>query len=150
MQRTNFLAASVVGVVASLGGAAVAAAQIATPPTEPLQGRSNQNIRESYGRVVELIDELGLDDHDYRGHRVAAIFALNAAKGQLLEALRVRRQLERNQGNSNASIAYAQRAVARTIEMLQRDDADYAGHRVNAITDLQTAASDLQQALTSR
>ncbi|MDQ2908417.1 MAG: hypothetical protein M3R44_03590 [Candidatus Eremiobacteraeota bacterium] len=147
MQRTNFLAASAVGLAASLAGAGPAVAQV---PAGPMQGQSNQSLREAYGRIAELIDELGLDQEDYSGHRVAAIAQLNTAKGQLLEALKNRRQTERAQGSSDASIRYAQRAVARTIENLQRDDQDYGGHRVAAIGDLQTAEADLQQALKAR
>ncbi len=151
MQRHNFLAASAVGVAASLAGAGFALAQVPTqPPTQPMQGRSNQSIREAYGRVSELIDELGLDDRDYKGHRVAAIAQLNTAKSQLLEALRVRRQLDRSQGNSDASVQYAERALGRIIDNLGRDDTDYGGHRVAALGNLRTAQSDLQQATSSR
>ncbi|MBC5800774.1 MAG: hypothetical protein GIX03_05495 [Candidatus Eremiobacteraeota bacterium] len=151
MQRHNFLAASAVGVAASLAGAGLAFAQVPTQaPMQPMQGRSNQSIREAYGRVAELIDELGLDEHDYKGHRVAAIAQLNTAKSQLLEALKVRRETERSQGSSNASIEYAQRAVERIIDNLQRDASDYGGHRLTAIADLRTAQSDLQQAISSR
>ncbi len=144
MQRTNFLIASAVGVVASLAGGA--AAQAVTPA----QGRSNQSIREAYGQVAELIDELGLDKADYNGHRVAAIAQLNTAKSQLFEALKVRRQTDRAQGYSDASIRDAQRDVTRIIGNLQRDAADYGGHRLAAIADLQTAATDLQQAAITR
>ncbi len=147
MQRQNFIAASAVGVAASLAGAGLALAQA---PTQPMQGRSNQSIREAYGRVSELIDELGLDDRDYSGHRVAAIAQLNTAKSQLLEALKVRRQTDRSQGRSDASIQYANRAVERIIDNLQHDDSDYYGHRLAAIANLKTAQSDLQQATTSR
>ena len=147
MQRTNFLAASAVGIAASLAGAGLALAQA---PAAPMQARSNQSIRQAYGLIAEMIDELGLDQEDYKGHRVAAIGQLTTAKNQLFEALKVRRQIERTQGTSDGSLRYAQRAVARTIAELQGDEADYSGHRVAAIGDLQTAASDLQQALATR
>ncbi len=44
MQRTNFFAASAVGVVASLAGAGLAVAQ-----TRP-QGESNETLRDAYGQ----------------------------------------------------------------------------------------------------
>jgi hypothetical protein len=38
-------------------------------------------------RLETLIDQLQRDEHDYGGHRVAAIDAMQQARGQLDEAL---------------------------------------------------------------
>ena len=66
MQRTKFIAASAVGIAASLAGAGLAVAQ--APAPEPSQGN------------------LQADDRDYGGHRVLAIAELKIAESELDQA----------------------------------------------------------------
>jgi hypothetical protein len=146
MQRNKFVTASAIGVLASLAGTGLALAQTA-PPYRRGQMASNRSLRSAYGSVAEMIDELGLDQHDYAGHRVAAIGGLQAAKAQLLAGLQYRDQSERGQAGSDASMRYASGEVDRLVKRLQADTDDYGGHREQAITDLNNALQDLQQAL---
>ncbi len=144
MQRTNFLAASAVGVVASLAGAGLATAQNMMPG----QAKSNQNLRLAYGVIAGMVDELNQDPSDYGGHRVGAVKSLEEAKIQLFDALKSRNQVIRGQGSADSSLRYAERATARIIEDLKGQSDDYGGHRVAAIDALNAAERELRTALT--
>jgi hypothetical protein len=52
---------------------------------------SNENLRDVQRRVDALIDELSRDAHDYGGHRVNAINALQRARNEIIAAERFRR-----------------------------------------------------------
>lgn len=52
----------------------------------------------------------------------------------------------RTQGQSNGSIAKAANRVGMMISALQKDDKDYGGHRVTAISDLTNAQNELNAA----
>jgi hypothetical protein len=52
----------------------------------------------------------------------------------------------RTQGQSNGSIAKASNRVGMMISALQKDDKDYGGHRVTAISDLTNAQNELNAA----
>lgn len=54
------------------------------------QGRSNENVEFTRRYVEKAIDMLSHDRHDYNGYRVKAIGALQAARSQLLAAIRFR------------------------------------------------------------
>jgi hypothetical protein len=101
-------------------------------------------------------------DHDYGGHRVAAIKAIDAAEQQLRLALRsqhkrtplggktggkARGRQPEPQGISNLQLADAIVILERTRTLLQKADHDYGGHRVAAVRDIGAAIHQLQVAL---
>ena len=50
------------------------------------QGGSNRDVWYVRGWIENMIDQLQRDQHDYDGHRVAAINAMQAARAQLVDA----------------------------------------------------------------
>jgi membrane protein implicated in regulation of membrane protease activity len=69
------------------GAAYTAGAQAQTIAALRGERGSAVNVMRVRGRLETLIDELQRDRHDYGGHRVAAIDAMQQARGQLDEAL---------------------------------------------------------------
>lgn len=114
------------------------------------QAASNENLEHARVIVLRSITMLQQDAHDYGGFRVKAITALEAARDQLTAALQF--QTSHSGGmvggeQSDDNLRFARLYVGRSIDMLQHDAHDYAGHRVAAITDLQRAQADLNSAL---
>jgi hypothetical protein len=149
MKRTLFLSSAAIG-AATIAASSAALAQPATPPLEAAhQGHSNEAIREAYGAVAESIDELNLEQADYGGHRVAAIADLQAAKAELLEALKIRHSLDRAQQRSDAYLGADTNYLTRVVGNLSTNiDTDYAGHRVAAIAAINKAITELDAART--
>jgi hypothetical protein len=56
------------------------------------QHGSNDNMWDVRQRVEGMIDQLQHDDHDYGGHRIAAINDLQAARNQIVAAEQFARQ----------------------------------------------------------
>lgn len=122
---------------------------------------SDASLRYSRARTERDIDMLQRDQHDYNGHRAKAITELQEARGQILIALRYdsRHDLKtvslslngafRGNINSDANLIYVRRDVERSIDLLQRDNHDYGGHRVKAIGELQQARTQIVDALRS-
>ena len=54
------------------------------------QGGSNSNLMSVRRWVERMIDQLQTDQHDYGGHRVAALSDMQAARGELVAAERAR------------------------------------------------------------
>ena len=112
------------------------------------QAASNENIRNSKAVVERSIDMLQHDAADYGGFRVKAIASLEAARDQLAAALAyVNAHPNGSMNGSDDNVRFTRLYVDRSIDMLQHDQHDYAGHRVAAITDLQRAQADLMSAL---
>lgn len=135
--------------------------------------QSGHNIAHVRRRLDGTIDRLQHDQHDYQGHRVTAIGDLQQARQELLQAEQMEQSTqptapnpnqqncykaggstggsdknwgERNQQASNSNLARVRHSIERMIDQLQRDNHDYGGHRVAAITDLQRARAELEQA----
>jgi hypothetical protein len=141
VQRNRFVAVSAIGLAAAaLGGGTKALAQ-------PHQGASNNSLRDYYGVVAELVDELGFDQRDYGGRRVTAIADLNAAKSELLQALQYRHQVLRQQTGSDNSLREEYKRLQQVIARLTADNTDYGGHKATALADLQKAQTELEAAL---
>jgi membrane protein implicated in regulation of membrane protease activity len=79
-----------IGLSVSMFGAGAAyttGAQAQTVAAVRGERGSAANIMRVRRRLETLIDQLQRDEHDYGGHRVAAIDAMQQARGQLDEAL---------------------------------------------------------------
>ena len=131
---------------------------------------SDDNLRYSRLYLERAVDMLSHDDRDYAGHRVAAMSDIQRAQSDLAAALAADPNREdsvlpthaapgdddldayyvRRQFQSNDNMQYVSRYVARAIDMLQRDQHDYAGYRAKAIDQLQAARQQISLALASR
>lgn len=152
MLRRLFALATLASVVIGLASAGQASAAVG-PRT------SDNNLRWARHRLEANIDLLQRDNHDYGGYRVRAIGTMQAARGQLVQAVAYDHGAD--QGNaaalmragvpidnrSDRQLLVVRRNVERIIDVLQRDNHDYGGHRVIAIGLLQQARRDLISAL---
>ena len=126
---------------------------------------SDSNIRYVRSYIAHGVDMLQNDRTDYAGHRVAAITAMENASNDLLAALHADNAIDtvptiqtlakptdylRGQRASDQNIAYARAYVEHAIGMLNNDQHDYHGYRVQAIAQLQTARQQLLLAQQSR
>lgn len=131
---------------------------------------SDENLRFTRLYVNRAIVMLQHDQHDYAGHRAAALHDIEQAQADLTAALRYDSNhadqivptivmkgdedldtfFMRNQFASNENIEFVRRYVERAIDMLQHDAHDYDGFRLKAIADLQAARQQLLLALKSR
>lgn len=155
-----------------LGAAALLAAALSTTATAfawergPVQ--SDDNLRYSRAYLEGAVSMLSQDQSDYDGHKAQAMDDLQAARNDLTIALQYDDNqedyaipdfrpadvfgpdYERNQYGSNENVAYTRAYVERAIDMLQHDQHDYDGYRVQAIGQLQAARQQLLEALASR
>jgi len=116
------------------------------------QRGSTQNLMNVRSHVEAAIDALNRDRSDYGGFKERAIDKLQAARQELEAAVDfIRNPNVRNggtgEGVSNANLRFVGEHINTAIDNLQNDRNDYGGHRVAAINDLETASSDIQQAL---
>lgn len=110
----------------------------------PIDNRSDRTLLVVRGNIERIIDVLQRDNHDYGGHRVAAIGLLQQARQDLIAALRHDNQA----GNgSDQNLRWARHSLEANIDQLQRDQHDYHGYRVQAISKMQAAREQLVQAL---
>jgi hypothetical protein len=123
--------------------------------------QSDQSLRWSRNHVEFDIDMLQRDQHDYDGHRVKAIADFQNARNQLNVALAYDKnrgdylaatQLDqangiRGQCSSDVNLNEVRRDVERVIDLLQRDNTDYGGHRADAIALLQQGHQQLVEAI---
>ena len=152
MKQRMQLFAALSGVLMCLAGApaAMAAPQIHTVAAG--DNTRDSNLRWARQRVEQNIDVLQRDRHDYGGYRVRAIAFFQQAREQLTLGLQydIRREhtlpraaLMRPDAEtvhflpgdkaSDANLRAARRNTEKVIDVLQRDRADYGGHRVAAI-----------------
>lgn len=125
---------------------------------------SNAQLREGLHVLQATKKMLQGADHDYGGHRVEAIKAIDAAEHQLQLALRSQHKgkgagakTEKSrtgkgkqpepQKISNLQLADAIVILVRTRELLQKADHDYGGHRAAAVRDIGVAIKQLKTAL---
>jgi hypothetical protein len=125
-------------------------------PREPQQ-QSDQQLRQALHTLHSVKKTLQGANHDYGGHRVAAIRDVGAAAHQLRLALHSRkrpggkpstgpRQPE-PQALSDAQLAASIPVLRNAITLLQNANHDYGGHRAKAVTDLHKAIKQLEKAL---
>jgi hypothetical protein len=142
MKRTTFMAGAG-GMAAALAGAA------ANPAAAQNQVQSDYTVRQARAQVAGMIAELQTESTDYGGHRVNAINALKRALNQLNDALTVQ-GAQPGQRSSDYVLRQVQSQNNSIINNLNGAKADYGGHRVSAISDLQTASSELSAALATQ
>lgn len=145
--RTLFAALGLSALIPAISLAAV-------PPQQ-----SDNNLRWARAHVERDIDMLQRDQRDYDGHRVKAIEAFQDSRGQLTIALSYDREHDYNaplppmpsfsasKYGSDANLQYVRRDVEHVIDVLQRDNTDYGGHRVQAIARLQQGREQIEAAL---
>ena len=117
---------------------------------------SDNNLRWARYALEANIDMLVRDQHDYNGYRVRAIGEMQAARQQIVVALAYDRNhddamaraaafrsAEGPDNRSDRNLVKVRRNVERIIDVLQRDNHDYGGHRVAAIGDLNQAIRDI-------
>ncbi|MDQ6780248.1 MAG: hypothetical protein M3Z37_03715, partial [Candidatus Eremiobacteraeota bacterium] len=110
----------------------------------PIDNPSDRNLLVVRTHIERIIDVLQRDNHDYGGHRVAAIGLLQQARQDLITALRYD---NRTGGASDKNLRWARYSLEVNIDMLQRDQHDYHGYRLQAIGKMQAAREQLVQAL---
>jgi hypothetical protein len=128
------------------------------------QNISNAQLREGLHVLQSTKKMMQGADHDYGGHRVAAIKAIDAAEHQLKRALQsqpkskiaaVKTSKPRNgqgkqpepQNISNLQLADAIGILEQTRTLLVKADHDYGGHRAAAVRDIGAAIQQLKTAL---
>jgi hypothetical protein len=164
--RTTFLlGAPVLAALSLLTTACDSAVQLfkGKVRTEP-QAASNQHLHQAIQVLRSAKLTLEKADHDYDGHRAAAVREINASVRQLRLALEhgprrrtalVGKQTGQGKGArqrepqavSDQQLADAIPALRRTITVLQNANHDYGGHRANAVRDLHAAVRQLEAAL---
>lgn len=116
------------------------------------QAASNQNLLEVRRQIEAAIDALNSDASDYGGFKERAIDRLQAARGEIEAALDfVHRSGVQNGGSgqhvSDANLRFVNENIQAATTRLEQDRADYGGHRVAAIGDLNTARGYINSAL---
>lgn len=126
---------------------------------------SNVNLAAVHSRLDGAIDRLAQDQRDYGGHKGQAMGDLQNARNELVAAEQWAvtsdrenpactrpygagndpdtNRRDRNQPGSNRDVWRVRAWVERMIAQLERDQHDYDGHRVRAITDMQSARTQL-------
>jgi hypothetical protein len=162
--RAAFLASGllVAGLILTCLPASAGAAQRQAAKREP-QRVSNAQLHEAL-RVLQATKKTLEDaDHDYGGHRVAAIKAIGAAQHQLKLALGLPTKPKKPGGKpakglgkggepepqniSNIQLADAIPILQKTKVFLEQANHDYHGHRAAAIRDVGAAVQQLKLAL---
>jgi hypothetical protein len=146
---------------------------LAVPPGKPEKREphklSNAQLHEALAVLQATKKILESADHDYGGHRVAAVRDINVAERQLHLALRSQHKGTLSGGKtggkpgkpgkgggkgrepqniSNLQLADAIVILEQTHVLLQKADHDYGGHREAAARDLGKAVQQLKVALT--
>jgi hypothetical protein len=125
------------------------------------QSLSDTQLAESIHtlRVTRLTLEMA--DHDYGGHRAAAVRDITASVHQLKKALEAvhkgkiipKGEKKKEKGGnepqavSDAQLAASIPSLVQTASLLKSANHDYGGHRAQAVTDLEAAVRQLQAAL---
>jgi hypothetical protein len=124
--------------------------------TEP-QTQSNAQLMQTLNVLHSTKVVLEGADHDYGGHRAAAVKAIGAAQHQLRLALGIKAPsgkgpkkdspMPEPQNVSNTQLAEAIPVLKEAITTLKGANHDYHGHRANAVRDLEEAKQQLEMAL---
>jgi hypothetical protein len=124
---------------------------------------SNHQLSEAIHILNSVKKTLESADHDYGGHRAAAVKDIGQAEKQLREALHAHHKTAKTTtpktgtGNKNphpepqklsdAELAGAVPVLQATVTFLQGADHDYGGHKEKAIKDLNAAITQIGKAL---
>jgi hypothetical protein len=165
MKRCIQVLAVLSGVLVSLSGAAQAMAAPQSLHVLAASGnQSDSNLRWARERVGQNIDMLQQDRHDYGGYRERAISLFQQAREQLTLALQFDIRHEsfapvanalpdaemmhlRGECASDMNLNIVRRNIGHIIDVLQRDNGDYGGHRLAAIRKLEEGREMLKAAI---
>jgi hypothetical protein len=125
------------------------------------QALSDRQLHEAHALLQSIKLTLEAADHDYGGHRAAAVHDIGAAEHQLHQALAHGRHGAGHGANANhpgiphpepqalsdRQLAAAVPALKLVAAALQAADHDYGGHRARAVAHLATAIAQLETAL---
>jgi hypothetical protein len=150
----------VLPVVVAAGCLLVGPTWVGTAQAKEPQKQSNSQLKLAIAALDSAKTTLQKANHDYGGHRVKAIKAINAARTQLTAALKFETGKGKvgakpgkdgkggeNQGVSNSQLAQSIAVLRETKVVLEGANHDYGGHRVKAIKAINTAIDQLQTAL---
>lgn len=126
------------------------------------QQQSNLQLRQALHVLHSARKTLQAADHDYGGHRAAAVRDINAAAHQLHLALnhgkrpgtgkkrpgQAGKKPHEPQVLSDQQLAASIPLLRQAITVLQHSNHDYGGHRAKAVADLHKAIKQLETALT--
>src|SRR5262249_15967808 len=137
---------------------------VAMPNKEP-QNVPNEQLHEALHALRNINHTLKGADHDYGGHRAAAIKSIGQAEHQLKLALEHHHKkagsgaaVKKPKGTgekgepepqalSDAQLAAAVPMLKNVANLLAHADHDYGGHREKAVKDIGVAVVDLEKAL---
>jgi hypothetical protein len=153
-----WLALPAIAAMAYLLPADAVGAQVAKKSSPTL---SDAQLAESIYTLRNVRHTLEMADHDYGGHRAAAVRDITAAVHQLRKALdhvhkgKAVPKGEKKKGPANrepqalsdAQLAAAVPALTQVASLLKTSSHDYGGHRAQAVTDLEAAVRQLDKAL---
>ncbi len=125
------------------------------------QALSDEQLAASIHKLRAVKLTLEAADHDYGGHRAAAVEKIKSATHELHKALDFVRKgklapksTAKDVGSSNepqklsdAQLAATIPVLKQTHKLLKEGDRDYGGHRAKAVTELGTAITQLEKAL---
>lgn len=166
MKRCIQLLAALSGLLLSLAGTAqVMAAPLGSHAIAVTGNQSDSNLRWARRRVEENIDMLQRDRHDYGGYRARAITLFQQARTQLTLGLKFDTGREnmtrsavfarpdaqmvyvRGECASDLNLNVVRRNIEHIMDVLQRDNGDYGGHRVAALKLLGSGREMLKDAI---
>jgi hypothetical protein len=121
--------------------------QSATAAAPPPQATSDENLREVRADLVGFIADLQNLQSTYGGHRDAAIGRFQAAVADLGQALAFKGAQLGTQPVDDWTVLSIEHISQRLVALLNADDTDYGGHRVDAVSAIQAAIGELGAAL---
>jgi hypothetical protein len=145
-----------IAALAFIADAGPALAQKKKTPTVDPNGQLTQALATLH--TTKLVLEGA--NHDYGGHRAAAVRAIGGAQHQLRLALGIKAGAKGNKGPkdpmpepqdlSDMQLTNAIPVLRTTIATLNNANHDYKGHRADAVRDLTEAINQLEKALKFR
>jgi hypothetical protein len=140
--------------VLTIGNTGPAYAQKKNAPIPDPNGQLTQALQTIHSTRLVLENA----DHDYGGHRAAAVRALGGAHHQLRLALGIKAAPKgakapapkgntEPQAQSDMQLAQAIPVLRQTIVVLNSANHDYHGHRADAVRDINEAIVQLDRAL---
>jgi hypothetical protein len=129
------------------------------------KGKEPQKISDAHlVQAIEALQSVKVTlekaDHDYGGHRAAAVRDIGAAEHQLKLALahvhkhnkidtktNDKSSSREPQALSDAQLAGSVPVLKASLGVIEKADHDYGGHRANAIRDLKAAIVQIEKAL---
>jgi hypothetical protein len=146
--------------------AAVALAALIGQIAPAAAGPSDSNMVYVSRYIDRAAQALQQDQHDYNGHRAAAVADIDRARSDIASALAYDNSHERynlssaamanvtaetafenSQNGSDRNLTYVKAYLERALDMLRNDNHDYGGYRVKAIADIEAARDQIATAL---